>query len=286
MLTFRLTKTSWYYFLSQYFGRYNTDDRNLGNDDILRIMENDDVNDKFCEIKDSLLEEDPSFKADYIQLKEARSSKMAHIDNEISNLKSTIKNIDNLRLIEVIGLLEHDEYYYDLKFQDEPDFDSSRKVDLPKTYVRKVARLLIGNQHIDASYEHLISRFYPGMLSLHDKQFMNSVLLNEPLGFDFEIKTPEIIADNLDREYYIRRASHNLIFADFVLHSSDNSMIDSYIQGIINSNDYGFIEALIRSNYYCTLFSEKLWSCGSHFIESLFVRRKYLLAVRELFPML
>lgn len=124
---------------------------------------------------------------------------------------------------------------------------------------------LIRYGHIDDSYSHYISYFYPGTITKEDNDFLKSFTNNNPLPYDFKLQEIEsLFPDILDSDFS-REEILNFFLLDYILERKNTekqldqiitllstkiqkptNFIDEYLTYTVDGNKKLFLKALCK----------------------------------------
>lgn len=124
---------------------------------------------------------------------------------------------------------------------------------------------LIRYGHIDDSYSHYISYFYPGTITKEDNDFLKSFTNNKPLPYDFKLKEIESLFPDILESDFIREEILNFSLLDYILERKNTekklaqiikllstktqkptNFIDDYITYTVDANKKSFLQAICK----------------------------------------
>ena len=124
---------------------------------------------------------------------------------------------------------------------------------------------LIRYGHIDDSYSHYISYFYPGTITKEDNDFLKSFTNNKPLPYDFKLLEIESLFPDILESDFSREEILNFFLLDYILvnNNTENQLkqiigllstkikkstnfIDEYLTYTIEVNKKLFLKALCK----------------------------------------
>jgi len=124
---------------------------------------------------------------------------------------------------------------------------------------------LIRYGHIDDSYSHYISYFYPGTITKEDNDFLKSFTNNKPLPYDFKLKEIESLFPDILESDFIREEILNFSLLDYILERNNTekklaqiiallstktqkptNFIDDYITYTVDANKKSFLQAICK----------------------------------------
>jgi hypothetical protein len=124
---------------------------------------------------------------------------------------------------------------------------------------------LIRYGHIDDSYSHYISYFYPGTITKEDNDFLKSFTNNNPLPYDFKLQEIESLFPDILESDFSREEILNFSLLDYILvrNNTENELariiailstkiqkptnfIDEYLTYTIEGNKKLFLKALCK----------------------------------------
>lgn len=95
---------------------------------------------------------------------------------------------------------------------------------------------LIRYGHIDDSYSHYISYFYPGTITKEDNDFLKSFTNNKPLPYNFKLKEIESLFPDILESDYSREEILNFSLLDFILERNNTEKKLAQIIGLLSTN--------------------------------------------------
>lgn len=124
---------------------------------------------------------------------------------------------------------------------------------------------LIRYGHIDDSYSHYISYFYPGTITKEDNDFLKSFTNNKPLPYDFKLKEIESLFPDILESDFSREEILNFSLLDYILERNNTekklaqiiallstktqkptNFIDDYITYTVDTNKKSFLQAICK----------------------------------------
>lgn len=124
---------------------------------------------------------------------------------------------------------------------------------------------LIRYGHIDDSYSHYISYFYPGTITKEDNDFLKSFTNNNPLPYDFKLKEIESLFPDILESDFSREEILNFSLLDYILERNNTekqltqiiallstkiqkpaNFIDEYITYTVDANKKSFLQAVCK----------------------------------------
>lgn len=124
---------------------------------------------------------------------------------------------------------------------------------------------LIRYGHIDDSYSHYISHFYPGTITKEDNDFLKSFTNNNPLPYNFKLKEIESLFPDILESDFSREEILNFSLLDHILERNNTEkklaqiitllstkthkptkFIDEYITYTVDANKKSFLQALCK----------------------------------------
>ncbi|MGV8946722.1 MAG: hypothetical protein ACOH1N_09860 [Lutibacter sp.] len=124
---------------------------------------------------------------------------------------------------------------------------------------------LIRYGHIDDSYSHYISYFYPGTITKEDNEFLKSFTNNKPLPYNFKLKEIESLFPDILKSDFSREEILNFSLMDYILERNNivkelaqiiallstkmhkpTNFIDEYITYTVDANKKSFLQALCK----------------------------------------
>ena len=124
---------------------------------------------------------------------------------------------------------------------------------------------LIRYGHIDDSYSHYISYFYPGTITKEDNDFLKSFTNNNPLLYNFKLKEIESLFSDILKSDFNREEILNFSLLDYIFSRQDTDeqleqiitllstiiekptiFIDEYLAYTISNNQKLFLKALCK----------------------------------------
>lgn len=134
---------------------------------------------------------------------------------------------------------------------------------------------LIRYGHIDDSYSHYISYFYPGTITKEDNDFLKSFTNNKPLPYDFKLKEIESLFPDILESDFSREEILNFFLLDYILERNNTekqlsqiiallstkiqkptNFIDEYITYTIDTNKKSFLQAICK---YWKNHNQNIW---------------------------
>lgn len=129
----------------------------------------------------------------------------------------------------------------------------------------ELINFLIRYGHIDESYSHYISYFYPGTITTEDNDFLKSFTNNKPLPYNFELKEIENLFPDILESDFSREGILNFSLLDYILKENNkekelaqiiellstsiqkpSNFIDEYIDYASDKNKKLFLKALCK----------------------------------------
>lgn len=124
---------------------------------------------------------------------------------------------------------------------------------------------LIRYGHIDDSYSHYISYFYPGTITKEDNDFLKSFTNNNPLPYDFKLQEIESLFPDILESDFSREEILNFFLLDYILERNNTekqlaqiiallstkiqkptNFIDEYLTYTVDANKKLFLKALCK----------------------------------------
>lgn len=124
---------------------------------------------------------------------------------------------------------------------------------------------LIRYGHIDDSYSHYISFFYPGTITKEDNDFLKSFTNNKPLPYDFKLQEIESLFPDILESDFSREEILNFSLLDYILERNNTekklaqiiallstktqkptNFIDDYITYTVDANKKSFLQAICK----------------------------------------
>ncbi len=124
---------------------------------------------------------------------------------------------------------------------------------------------LIRYGHIDDSYSHYISYFYPGTITKEDNDFLKSFTNNNPLPYNYKLQEIESLFPDILESDFSREEILNFFLLDYILerNNTENQLtqiiallstkiqkptnfIDEYITYTVDANKKSFLQAICK----------------------------------------
>ena len=124
---------------------------------------------------------------------------------------------------------------------------------------------LIRYGHIDDSYSHYISYFYPGTITKEDNDFLKSFTNNNPLPYNFKLKEIASLFTDIQESDFSREEILNFSLLDYILERNNTEkqlaqiitllstkiqkptkFIDEYITYTVDANKKSFLQAICK----------------------------------------
>lgn len=134
---------------------------------------------------------------------------------------------------------------------------------------------LIRYGHIDDSYSHYISYFYPGTITKEDNDFLKSFTNNNPLPYDYKLQEIESLFPDILESDFSREEILNFFLLDYILERNNTekqlaqiitllsnkiqkptNFIDEYITYTVDANKKSFLQAICK---YWKKPSQNIW---------------------------
>jgi hypothetical protein len=124
---------------------------------------------------------------------------------------------------------------------------------------------LIRYGHIDDSYSHYISYFYPGTITKEDNDFLKSFTNNKPLPYDYKLQEVESLFPDILESDFSREEILNFFILNYILERNNTekqlaqiitllstkiqkptNFIDEYIAYTVDGNKTSFLQAICK----------------------------------------
>ncbi|MBF4507323.1 hypothetical protein IRZ83_11625 [Flavobacterium sp. JLP] len=204
-------------------------------------------------------------------------------NDKINEIKKEIERLENEKQIlrtQKIKDIVSDEYFQKCldAMQYKKSINSKETIDgkeiiitseiivFPKVNNYDLINFLIRYGHIDESYSHYISYFYPGTITKEDNDFLKSFTNNKPLPYDFTLQEidnlfPDILESDFSREEIL-----NFSLLDYIIERNNTdkqlnqiitllstkiikpvTFIDEYLNYTKDANKKSFFQALCKN---------------------------------------
>ncbi|SEA66438.1 hypothetical protein SAMN05443667_1071 [Flavobacterium gillisiae] len=204
--------------------------------------------------------------------KEKRSNIFRKEIEKLENEKEVIRTqkikdlVDDEYFEKCLGSLKYKE---SIKVKEEIDgkemiITKEKKVDY-KIQNIELINYLIRYGHIDDSYSHYISHFYPGSITKEDNDFLKSFTNNKPLPYNFKLQEIGNLFSDIVESDFSREEILNFSLLDYMLERKDTekelsqiitllstkihkpiNFIDEYLIYTISQNQQPFLKALCK----------------------------------------
>ncbi|WP_426484564.1 hypothetical protein [Flavobacterium sp. 2] len=215
------------------------------------------------------------------------SERFEIIDNKnndkINEIKKEIERLENEKQIlrtQKIKDIVSDEYFQEClnDMQYKKNINTKETIDgkesiitteiivIPKINNYDLINFLIRYGHIDESYSHYISYFYPGTITKEDNDFLKSFTNNKPLPYNFKLQEIENLFSDILESDFSREEILNFSLLDFIIERNNTdkqlnqivtllstkiikpvTFIDEYLTYTKDPNKKAFFQALCKN---------------------------------------
>lgn len=187
---------------------------------------------------------------------------LSNLNNELNKLEKELSLIKNKQLSELITRENIDEIFKITSINEINKEETFNEIKGSNYF--DLLKYLIRNGYIDETYSDYMTYFIETSLSRTDKIFLRSITDKKAKSYEYKLKNPDLIVENLCENDFTQEEILNFDLLDYILRNSTTyfKYLNTFLCQLSNTKKFEFISKYLDANREVelfTIFLNKQW---------------------------